>query len=825
MGRHDELSQIQKKMSRNNQSKRMAITGLGGIGKTQMAIELAYQAREKDPDCSVFWIPCMSLEDLERGYLDIIEKLNLKILPSDDAKQRVKTYLSQKSAGRWLLILDNADDMHLWAKRENNHSPLKDYLPESPEGFVVMTTRNRKLAVKWAASEVISIPQMDLNVATRMLGNSLIQTDLVKDHGVVAKNLQKLEFLPLAISQAAAYINENGLAAADYLSLLEEQEEDVIELLSEDFEDQWRYNTIKNPVAMTWLISFNQVRQLNTLAAIYLSFMACIHPKNIPFSLLPAASSGKARADALGLLNAYSFVDFQHGNQIASLHRLVHLATRNWLRSEDSLKDYILKASSQIESLFPNADPQNRMLWREYLPHAQVILNQNECHLLTAEREELLKKVGMCLQSDGRDRDAEPLLLELVDTKRKRLGTQNGEVLSCTALLATTYRNRGKWKDAEKLETYVMKESVKAFGDGHPRTAAAMANLSSTYSKLGRFKEAKKLNLEILHIQERVEGCDHPDTVRTLAELALSYWYEGQREEAERLEIQVLETRKRILSMDHPDTLLAMERYASTLASKGDYNEAENLLVHIAEVRKNSLGLEHPDTMTAMAELSLTYRSHERWIEAESLGSQVLELRREFLGPDHPDTITAMSNLAAVYWSRKEWASAEELELQVLEANKRLLGADHPLTLGAMLNLAATYSSRGELAQAEALEDQVLATRLKNYGQQHPDTLTAMANLALTYWRQNRLDKAEELEMKVLQIRRHLLGVEHPQTLMLMSNLIETFRSQKKWEEAEDLATQLLEIQKRSLGEDHPNTLSTVHNLLVIQTSAVVDMS
>lgn len=827
MGRHDELSLVQENMSRNDQSKpmRMAITGLGGIGKTQLVIELAYQTSEKDPNCSVFWIPCMTLEDIERSYLDIIEKLRLKILPSEDAKQRVKTHLSQKSVGRWLLILDNADDTNLWTNYEGKPSPLKDYLPESPEGFVVITTRNRKLAVKWAASKIISIPPMELNVATHMLGNSLIQTELVKDHDVTTKLCQKVEFLPLAISQAAAYINENGLTTADYLSLLEEQEEDVIELLSEDFEDQWRYNAIKNPVAMTWLISFNQIRHLNALAASYLSFMACIHPKSIPVSLLPSAYSLKARTDALGLLNAYSFVEFQHASQMVSLHRLVHLATRNWLRSEDSFKLYILQASSRIDELLPVDDPQNRRLWRGYLPHAQVILNQDECQLPSEERESLLKKVGLCLQRDGRDRDAEPLLLELVDKKRGRLGSEDGEVLGSTTLLANTYRNRGKWKDAENLETYVMEETSKAFGVEHPRTAATMASLSSTYSKLGRWKEAKELNLEILHIRERVLGSDHPDTVATLADLAASYWYEGQREEAERLEIQVLETRKRILIKDHPHTLDAMARYASTLANKGNYNEAEGLLIGIAEAQQSSLGLEHPDTITTMAELASTYKSHERWVEAESLSSQVLELRREFLGPYHPDTITAMSNLAAVYWSRNEWAKAEELECQVLETNKALVGADHPLTLGAMLNLAATYSSRGELTQAEALEDQVLATRMKDHGPKHPDTLTVMANLALTYWKQNRWDKAEELEMEVLQTRRDVLGFEHPHTLITMSNLIGTFVSQKKWEEAENLATQLLEIQRKSFGEDHANTLSTVNELLFIQTSAAMATS
>jgi hypothetical protein len=112
----------------------------------------------------------------------------------------------------------------------------------------------------------------------------------------------QLTYLPLAIVQAAAYINENRITLADDLSLLADQEEEVIDLLSEEFEDDGRYHNVKNPVATTWLISFEQIRYRDPLAADYLSFMVCIDPKDIPQSLLPAGVSRKRETDAIGTL-------------------------------------------------------------------------------------------------------------------------------------------------------------------------------------------------------------------------------------------------------------------------------------------------------------------------------------------------------------------------------------------------------------------------------------------------------------------------------------------------------------------------------------------
>ena len=150
---------------------------------------------------------------------------------------------------------------------------------------------------------------------------------------------------------------------------------------------------MKNPVATTWLISFEQIRQRDPLAAEYLSFMACVEPKDIPQSLLPPGPTRKKEIDAIGTLNAYSFIVRRPTDMALDLHRLVHLATRNWLRKEGLLTVSIEKALVRLEEVFPNDSHENRSLWRTYLPHACHIL---EFDIIDKDREiriELMRRV------------------------------------------------------------------------------------------------------------------------------------------------------------------------------------------------------------------------------------------------------------------------------------------------------------------------------------------------------------------------------------------------------------------------------------------------
>jgi hypothetical protein len=182
---------------------------------------------------------------------------------------------------------------------------------------------------KPAGKNLVSVSEMNNAMVKGQLKNFLIDQDLLEDNQATADLLIKLTRLPLVIVQATAYINENQINLSEYAALLDNTEQNIIDILSEEFEDEGRYEDIKNLVATTWLISFEQIGMRDLLAAEYLSFMACVDIRDIPRSLLPPAQSANKAADAIGTLSAYSFVSKHKTGQLLDLHWLVHLATRN----------------------------------------------------------------------------------------------------------------------------------------------------------------------------------------------------------------------------------------------------------------------------------------------------------------------------------------------------------------------------------------------------------------------------------------------------------------------------------------------------------------
>jgi hypothetical protein len=294
---------LEEKLFVRAQATKFAITGIGGIGKTQLALELAYKTRQKYKNCSVFWMPATDMESLHQAYTHIAQRLNISGWDDGkaDVKKLVQLHLSKESAGQWLLIFDNADDVSLWTTASGSKVEvvgLIKYLPKSEQGRIVFTTRDRETAVRLASQNIVEVPEGDQDIGQVMLQKCLINRSLTNEQREANLLLKELTYLPLAIVLAAAYINVNNIALKEYLSLLAEQEEEIIEVLSEESEDRWCYHGGKHPVATTWLISFEQIRRTDALAADYLSFMACIDRRDIPQSLLPTGPSRKEEIDA-----------------------------------------------------------------------------------------------------------------------------------------------------------------------------------------------------------------------------------------------------------------------------------------------------------------------------------------------------------------------------------------------------------------------------------------------------------------------------------------------------------------------------------------------
>ncbi|KAH8691820.1 hypothetical protein BGW36DRAFT_464476 [Talaromyces proteolyticus] len=870
---------------------RTALVGLGGVGKSQLAIEYAYETHTQDPRTWVFWVHASNAARFEQSYQQIADTVKLfgRQDPKANIFKLVHDWLWDSKNGKWILILDNVDDAHFLLDRpdkvqsqaghENGRTdrPLREYLPQSENGSILITSRSREAALKLVEQrDIIAIEPMDEAHALALFEKKLRKQDESQD---IAELAAALEFIPLAIVQAAAYISDpdRGCSVRQYLNEFQKSDCKKIRLLDHDdgqFRRDWE---AKNSVLVTWQISFDSIRQTRRSAADLLSLMSFFDRQGIPEALLQgrtnqeiAQRSGsdddegsesqssitdEFQNDILAL-RRYLFISISVDRTTFEMHNLVQLATRRWLEANGELERWKQQYIRNLNSEFPTGEYENWAQCQVLFPHAKSAATQQPRErdpllewasllhkaawydwkkgngaegenlsvramkarkkLLGLEHEDTLNSiqmVGLIYSLEGRWNEAEALFVQVMETRKRMLGAEHPDTLTSMNNLASTYHNQGQWKEAEALFVQVMETRKRMLGAEHPHTLTSMANLASTYRNQGRWKEAEELEVQVIETSSRVLGAEHPDTLGSMTNLASTYRNQGRWKEAEELQVQVMKTRNRVLGGEHPHTLTNMGNLASTYRNQGRWKEAEELFVQVMETSSRVLGVEHPDTLGSMNNLASTYRNQGRWKEAEELFVQVMETRKRMLGAEHPDTLTNMANLASTYRNQGRWKKAEELFVQVMETRKRMLGAEHPSTLTSMANLASTYRNQGRWKEAEELEVQVMETSSRVLGVEHPNTLTSMNNLASTYRNQSRWKEAEELFVQVMETRKRMLGAEHPSTLTSMANLALTYQNQGRWKEAEELEVQVMETSSRVLGGEHPDTLGSMNNL------------
>ena len=718
------------------------------------------------------------MKNIQQAYLDIAKKLRIPGAENEkeDIIELVRGHLSQESAGQWLLIMDNANNVDMWFEQRNsssNSARLFDLLPRSENGSILFTTRNRKAAIKFAAPQnVLHVSEMDEVTAIQMLSNLLLATEAIEDETSVHKLLGLLEFLPLTITQAAAYINRNEISLAEYISLLNNQEENIIDIFSEDFEDEGRYHGTKNPIATTWLISFKQIRLNNPLAADYLALMSCFDPKAIPLSLLSPAATKKQEIDAIGILSAYSFISKRANGISVDLHRLVHLATRNWLRKERLLVQWATNAATRLSEVLPDTRDgtglhrEEIQTWRAYLPHARFVVNSS----------------------------AVPVSFEAIRTLQTRFG-------NCL-------RIDGKYNEAEIILTQVMKNAASILGADHPDTLDCMADVVKVYQCQGKLREAEELAIDCLQIGKRIEESKHTSVQRVMMHLAFICRADGRYEEAERLVDEVLKSCKGLLGDEHILTLASLNHLCTRYVHQQRWKEAEDLGLHLVRTSRRIVGNEHPQTLTFMHNLMWTYfkQGALRNKEAEELGMQVVKVETRVMGKEHPSVLEGMGLLAQVYEHQSRFHEAEALKFYVLETRKKVLGVKHPDTLSGMHQLAFAWRNLGRHDEAIMLLEECIELRTGRLGKKHWSTLRSLELLALLYYETGRLHEAEVLQLDVLEGTRGTLGMEHPATMGVMYSLAIMWKNLGRNDEAVALMEECFELRKQFLSLDHPHT-------------------
>ncbi|KXJ89485.1 P-loop containing nucleoside triphosphate hydrolase protein [Microdochium bolleyi] len=674
VGRSDVLEKLKSQLghgqpqSSGKQHRRVALYGLGGIGKTQIALAHVYWLQETSPDVSVFWVHASNAERFRQSYVSIAEECQIPGHddPKTDVLPLLKRWLERKERGRWLMVIDNADDAQLVSGPEG----VGRHIPECAHGSVVVTTRNKEAGSRLTrGGRPIEVREMGESESEELLKKKL------EEGGVEADALMalasRLERLPLALVQAAAFMQEKSVPVSRYLQLLGGGDQDLVDLLSEEFETVGRDSETPRAVTETWILSFDQIQQQNAFAGELLSLMSLFDRQAIPSDFLSDYSKqqsgqgprgGVQLSKALGVLKAFSFVveEKDHG---LDMHRLVQLVTRKWLVKKDTIRHFGGQALMAVSHMYPFGSHDNRLICTAYLPHVDAVLKLGG----TGSREEKLARASLlhCAAAlfyyQGQWGDAEEFQAQAVDLWRALLGPDHPDTLDSMSNLASTYWSQGRWEEAEKLDIEVIETRKTKLGASHPNTLTCMNNLAATYWNQGRWDEAEKLEVEVMETSKTKLGASHPNTLTSINNLAATYKNQGRWDEAEKLEVEVMETSKTKLGASHPDTLISISNLASTYKNQGRWEEAEKLGVEVMETSKTKLGANHPDTLTCMNNLAFTWQGLGRLDDALDLMRQCVQLRHKALGPAHPHTVFSLSTLYA--WQAASSHSVADVEV------------------------------------------------------------------------------------------------------------------------------------------------------------------
>ncbi|KAJ5369882.1 TPR repeat protein [Penicillium cataractarum] len=503
------------------------------------------------------------METFELGCMEIARALGIRQGQegNEDVKILVRQRLRESTAGKWLLIVDNADDLDLLLGTHQTDGLLA-FLPESDDGLTIFTTRHGAVAQYLTGSDVVEMGKMTGQETAELLEKSLIRKCPSYDYEAVMNLLDELEYLPLAITQAAAYINTNKSSISEYLRLLKKTEQDAVAIMSTDFGDNTRYPNLTNAVAKTWMITINKILECDTLAADLLAFISCIEWRAIPFPILPASYPEARLVSAVGTLCSFSFLERRYEDDKLDMHRLVHLATRIWVKQSGREVETRTAAWQHLCKVFPSGDYAKREIWRDYLPHVARIEKDQQCQG-TQERSELCLKVGRCLYVDGRIKEAILWLKESCEWRNRNLAPDNVDRLFSQHVLAVAYQANGQVKEAIKILERVVAIQAEVLAEDHPDRLASQHTLAIAYRANGQVKEAIKILERVIAIQAEVLAEDHPDRLASQHSLARAYQANGQVKEAVKLLERVVAIQAEVLAEDHPDRLVSEKLLAT----------------------------------------------------------------------------------------------------------------------------------------------------------------------------------------------------------------------------------------------------------------------
>jgi len=712
VGREELLSQIEDRMAWDDDKyqARVALCGPAGVGKTQLAVEYAYRTPERHALSGIYWVSGASAGKFKESYLRIGRKAKIT---TDDSKGNldiIKEWLEDHKNGRWLMIVDNVDDLDLLQDdvsqtqcegldNESECSLLVKYIPNCSHGSILYTSRDRSACIDLAGpNSRVQVDQLSTHECQLLVENSL-QACQYEDGGIDDLILA-LEGLPLALAHALSYIEKVGISVNQYMDLFRKSDSSRIRLLS-GVSGGHAGQVLPRSVAATWMISFNQIKRKQPLAANLLGLMSLVDRHFIPAELLPVPRNvinklnNSKTADvteieileAVGVLEGFSMITKCSGIGFSgtcwTMHALVQISMQIWLQENDEYHYHVISVLQHLVSVVFLGDP---ALYGPYLPHAFTVLNHVACiehHNLSSEE----------LTPDNRH--AASIVPHTIMIKKLKASEVRMEV-QLRQKIAEYYWSDYQFWLAEPFLDVALVSANNIFDPEDDTTISLMCDLSSVYLFQDRSEEALNLQLEAL---DRLERSDQTlylsdDTLSKFStQLALTYKAVGWHSEAEEAWHALIAEHTKRGERSHVDLLLAKANLASCYLDQGRLDESQTLFDQVLE----GLCLELPATSIILQGFKLDlvhcYFDQGNHGKAEELYEAVFK-EEIGMGERHPRLLRTMGQAAQLHLKDANLSEAQDFMELAITICQNAYGHGNILTLKTKLEYVAVLEKK-----------------------------------------------------------------------------------------------------------------------------------
>ncbi|WP_353282160.1 tetratricopeptide repeat protein [Wolbachia endosymbiont (group A) of Aleiodes leptofemur] len=833
-GRTEELRELHKLIQKSQGvatviSQLVSISGLGGIGKTELAKKYI-EEHSKDYDNNIIWIKAETHETMVQSFLRLARD-PLGIPTEDrDIESIVRDIYAFFAKRKSLFVFDNAEEY----RSEGQDAGISQFLPshflssDDNKPSVLITSRNQK----WGDIKSLTLGAFTEPESIDFIRKALGIKDGSQENEI--KNLaETLQHFPLALQQAVAYIKERDIALknvglkfeiSDYLKRYKEEAEKLLDFKFPKDSD----NSYTKTTFITWRITIDKIKdnpEYGQQAKEILDIIAYIAPDNIPAKMFLGVERNEEKlGDAIQLLKQYSMINSGEEQNLVNIHRLVQQVIRIELEKQGKNK-VVKKTFELLKESFPDDSDklEDYAKKRQLLPHLEAFLShidnwlaKNPSEKQTIEKDYLvylLIWMNDGYHDLGNPRRQKELLEQALSIFKKYYGPYNFQVAIALANLGIAYGDLGNHRRQKELLKQALPILEKHYGSDHFQVAIILTNLSNAYGGLGNHQKAKELLERALAIQEEHYGPDHSQVAVILTNLGIIYGNLGNYEEKKELLERALAIQEKHYEPDHSQVASTLVGLGTSYRALGDSQKAKELLGRALAIQEKHYGSDHFQIAIALINLGIVYGTSGDPQKQRELLEQALPILEKHYGSDHFQVAIALTNLGNAYGDSGNPSRQKELLEQALPILEEYYGSDHFQVAIALANLGDAYGNLGNSRKAKELLERALAIQEKHYGPDHFEVARTLVSFGTTYRTLGDPQKAKELFERALPIFEKHYGPDHPEVAKLLADLCDVYGALGDHKKQKELFERASSIFKKHYGPDHPEVVKLLAEL------------